>query len=258
MEQMIDLNSDLGESFGAWTLGDDARVLDSVTSANVACGFHAGDPQIMLQTVRAARERGVAVGAHPGYPDLVGFGRRPMACSPEEVYAFCLYQIGALAAVCRAEGVPLCHVKPHGALYNQSCTDAPLARAIARAVHDAAPDLILLGMAGSEHEAAAKEVGVPFAAEAFADRAYRSDGSLVPRAQKGSVLHDPETIAARVLQMVRDGTVEADGGVTIPLHVASVCAHGDNPAACQVLVAVRSALDQAGVRVRSLRDVISR
>jgi UPF0271 protein len=258
MERMIDLNSDLGESFGVWTLGDDARVLAYVTSANVACGFHAGDPQIMLQTVRAARERGVAVGAHPAYPDLVGFGRRSMSCSPEEVCAFCLYQIGALAAVCRAEGVPLCHVKPHGALYNQSCTDAPLARAIARAVHDAAPDLILLGMAGSEHEAAAKEVGVPFAAEAFADRAYRSDGSLVPRAQKGAILHDPQAIAARVLQMVRDGTVAAEDGTSVPVRVDSICVHGDNPAACQVTAAVRSALDRAGVRVQSLREMLSR
>jgi UPF0271 protein len=212
----------------------------------------------MLQTVRAARDAKVAVGAHPAYPDLVGFGRRSMSCSPEEVYAFCLYQIGALAAVCRSEGVPLCHVKPHGALYNQSCTDAPLARAIARAVHDAAPDLILLGMAGSEHEAAAEEAGVPFAAEAFADRAYRPDGSLVPRAQEGAILHDPQVIAARVLHMVRDGTVVAEGGTSVPVRVDSICVHGDNPAACQVTAAVRSALDQAGVGVRSLREVISR
>lgn len=258
MEQMIDLNSDLGESFGVWTLGHDAHVLAYVTSANVACGFHAGDPQIMLQTVRAARDAKVAVGAHPAYPDLVGFGRRSMSCSPEEVYAFCLYQIGALAAVCRSEGVPLCHVKPHGALYNQSCTDAPLARAIARAVHDAAPDLILLGMAGSEHEVAAEEAGVHFAAEAFADRAYRPDGSLVPRAQEGAILHDPQVIAARVLQMVRDGTVAAEDGTSVPVRVDSICVHGDNPAACQVTAAVRSALDRAGVRVQSLREMLSR
>ena len=258
MKRAVDLNSDIGESFGVWTLGDDTRVLDHVTSANVACGFHAGDPHTMLQTVRAAHARGVAVGAHPGYPDLVGFGRRPMTCSPDEVYAFCLYQIGALAAVCRSEGVALCHVKPHGALYNQSCTDASLARAVARAVHDAAPDLILLGMAGTEHEAAAVEAGIPFAAEAFADRAYLPDGSLVPRSREGSVLHDPAAIAARVLQMVGDGTVEADGGSTIPLRVDSVCVHGDNPEACRVVEAVRSALDRAGVQVRPLREVLSR
>lgn len=258
MERTIDLNSDLGESFGVWALGDDTRVLDYVTSANIACGFHAGDPHIMLQTVHAARERGVAVGAHPGYPDLVGFGRRSMTCSAEEVYAFCLYQIGALAAVCRAERVPLCHVKPHGALYNQSCSDGQLARAIARAVHDAAPDLILLGLAGTEHEAAAQDVGVRFAAEAFADRAYQPDGSLVPRSQKGAILHDPEIIAARVIQMATDGTVQTDSGVTMSVRVDSICVHGDNPAACQVVLAVRSALDKAGTRVRPLREVLSR
>jgi 5-oxoprolinase (ATP-hydrolysing) subunit A len=257
MERIIDLNSDIGESFGVWTLGDDARVLDCVTSANVACGFHAGDPHVMLQTVHAARERGVAIGAHPGYPDLVGFGRRSMTCSAEEVYAFCLYQIGALAAICRAEGVPLCHVKPHGALYNQSCSDGQLARAIALAVHGAAPDLILLGLAGTEHEAAARDIGVRFAAEAFADRAYQPDGSLVPRSRTGSILHDPAMIAARVIQMVSEGTVEADGGGTIPLRVDSICVHGDNPAACQVVAAVRSALDKTGTRVRSLREVLS-
>lgn len=258
MEQTIDLNSDIGESFGVWTLGDDAHVLDYVTSANVACGFHAGDPHVMLQTVHAAREHGVAVGAHPGYPDLVGFGRRSMTCSPEEVYAFCLYQIGALAAICRSEGIALSHVKAHGALYNQSCTDVQLAMAIARATHDAAPGLILLGMAGTEHESAAAEVGVQFAAEAFADRAYLPDGSLVPRSRTGSVLHDPEAIAARVIQMVSDGTVEADGGLTIPLRADSICVHGDNPAACQVVATVRSALDKAGTRVRSLREALSR
>src|SRR5450759_3773879 len=167
MSRAVDLNSDVGESFGAWTLGDDAHVLDRVTSANVACGFHAGDPQIMLATVRAARDRGVAVGAHPGYPDLVGFGRRAMTCTSDEVYALCLYQIGALAALCRAEGVPLCHVKAHGALYNQSARDPDLARALARATRDAAPALILLGLPRSQHEAAARETSVPFAAEAL-------------------------------------------------------------------------------------------
>ncbi len=258
MNRMIDLNSDLGESFGVWTLGDDRRVLDHITSANTACGFHAGDPHVMLQTVRAARERDVAIGAHPGFPDLAGFGRRPMTCSPDEVYAFCLYQIGALAAICRAEKMPLCHVKPHGALYNQSCGDLQLATAVAQAVHDAIPDLILLGLAGTMHEKAAQEAGVRFAAEAFADRAYQADGSLVPRSRQGAVLHDPETIAARVLQMVEGGTVEAENGVTIPLRVDSICVHGDNAAACQIAATVRSALDTAGFCVRPLREVLSR
>ena len=258
MNRMIDLNSDLGESFGVWTLGDDPRVLDHITSANIACGFHAGDPHVMLQTVRAARERGVAAGAHPGFPDLVGFGRRSMTCSPDEVHAFCLYQIGALAAICRAEQTPLCHVKPHGALYNQSCSDLQLATAVAQAVHDAAPDLILLGLAGTMHERAAQETGVRFAAEAFADRVYQADGSLVPRSRKGAVLHDPAVIAARVIQMVSEGTIEAENGVMIPLRADSICVHGDSAAACQIAATVRCALDKAGVSVRPLREVLSR
>jgi UPF0271 protein len=257
MTVAVDLNSDVGESFGVWTLGDDAHVLDHVTSANVACGFHAGDPQVMLATVRAAHDRRVAVGAHPGYPDLVGFGRRAMACTPDEVYAFCLYQIGALAALCRAEGVPLCHVKAHGALYNQSAKDPNLARALARATRDAAPALILLGLPRSQHEAAARETGVPFAAEAFADRAYQADGSLVARAHEGSVLHDPEAIATRVIRMITEGTVETAQGEAVTIRADSICVHGDNPAARRILEMVRRALDEAGVHVSTLREVLS-
>ena len=257
MSMAVDLNSDVGESFGAWTLGDDAHVLDHVTSANVACGFHAGDPQVMLATVRAARDRGVAVGAHPGYPDLVGFGRRVMTCTPDEVYAFCLYQIGALAALCRAEGIPLCHVKAHGALYSQSARDPNLARALARATRDAAPALILLGLPRSQHEAAARETGVPFAAEAFADRAYRADGSLVARTQENSVLHDPEAIASRIVRMVTEGTVETAQGEVVRIRADSICVHGDNPAACRILETVRRALDEAGLHVSPLWEVLS-
>jgi UPF0271 protein len=257
MSRAVDLNSDVGESFGAWTLGDDVRVLDYVTSANVACGFHAGDPQVMLATVKAARDRGVAVGAHPGYPDLVGFGRRAMTCTPDEVYAFCLYQIGALAAICRAEGVPLCHVKAHGALYNQSARDPDLARALARATRDAAPELILLGLPRSQHETAARETGIPFAAEAFADRAYEADGSLVSRAHEGSVLHDPAAIAMRVIRMVTRGTVETAQGESVTIYADSICVHGDNPAARQILETVRRALDEADADVSPLREVLS-
>lgn len=257
MSVMVDLNSDVGESFGVWTLGDDERVLDRVSSANVACGFHAGDPQVMLTTVRAARDRGVAVGAHPGYPDLVGFGRRAMTCTPDEVYASCLYQIGALAALCRAEGVPLCHVKAHGALYNQSARDPLLALALARATHDAAAGLILLGLPRSQHETAARETGVPFAAEAFADRAYESDGSLVARAREGSVLRDPEIVAARVVAMATESKVETAHGGTIAIRADSICIHGDNPAACLILEAIRRALDSAGVQVVPLREALS-
>jgi 5-oxoprolinase (ATP-hydrolysing) subunit A len=257
MGMAVDLNSDVGESFGAWTLGDDGHVLDHITSANVACGFHAGDPQVMLATVRAAHHRSVAVGAHPGYPDLVGFGRRAMTCTPDEVYAFCLYQIGALAALCRAEGVPLCHVKAHGALYNQASRDPDLARALAQATRDAAPGLILLGLPRSQHESAARETDVPFAAEAFADRAYRADGSLVARAQEGSVLHDPEAIAKRVVRMATEGTVVTAQGDVVTIRADSICVHGDNPAACRILETVRRALDEAGLHISPLREVLS-
>jgi UPF0271 protein len=257
MNMTVDLNSDVGESFGVWTLGDDAHVLDHVTSANIACGFHAGDPQVMLATVRAARDRGVAVGAHPGYPDLVGFGRRTMTCTPDEVYAFCLYQIGALAALCRAEGVPLCHVKAHGALYNQAARSPDLARALARATRDAAPGLVFLGLSRSQHEAAAIEVGIPFAAETFADRAYEADGSLVARSHEGSVLHDPVTIAARVIRMVTEGVVETAQGEPVVIRSDSICVHGDNPDARRILEMVRRALDEAGLHVSPLREVLS-
>lgn len=257
MGMAVDLNSDVGESFGAWTLGDDGHVLDHITSANVACGFHAGDPQVMLATVRAAHHRSVAVGAHPGYPDLVGFGRRAMTCTPDEVYAFCLYQIGALAALCRAEGVPLCHVKAHGALYNQASRDPDLARALAQATRDAAPGLILLGLPRSQHESAARETDVPFAAEAFADRAYRADGSLVARAQEGSVLHDPEAIAKRVVRMATEGAVVTAQGDVVTIRADSICVHGDNPAACRILETVRRALDEAGLHISPLREVLS-
>jgi UPF0271 protein len=183
----------------------------------------------MLATVRAARDRGIAVGAHQGYPDLVGFGRRAMTCTPDEVYAFCLYQIGALAALYHAEGVPLYHVKAHGALYNQSARDPYLARALARATRDAAPALILilLGLPGSQHEAAAHETGIPFAAEAFADRAHQADGSLAARAREGSVLYDPEAIAMRVIRMVTKGTIETAQGEVVTIRTNSICVHRD-------------------------------
>ncbi len=257
MNMTVDLNSDVGESFGVWGLGDDTHVLDHVTSANIACGFHAGDPQVMLATVKAARDRGVAVGAHPGYPDLVGFGRRAMACTPDEVYAFCLYQIGALAAVCRAEGVPLCHVKAHGALYNQSARDPLFARALARASRDAAPDLILLGLPESQHEIAARETGIPFAAEAFGDRAYQADGSLVARVHEGSLLQDPETVAARVVRMVTERMVQTAQGEPVVIRADSICVHGDNPDARRILEMVRRAMDEAGLHVCPLREVLS-
>lgn len=252
----IDLNSDLGESFGAYTLGNDEAVLGSVSSANVACGFHAGDPVVLLKTVKAAKEASVAVGAHPGHPDLVGFGRRTLACSPEEAYASTLYQIGAVQAACRAQGMTLQHVKPHGALYNQAAKDPALAKAIAEAVRDAGEDIILLGLANSAFESAAREAGIPFAAEAFADRAYEPDGNLVSRKKEGAVIHDADLAARRVIQMATEGTVTAADGSLISMKPQSICLHGDTPEAVEMASAIRKALEEAGVKVCSIREVL--
>ena len=248
----IDLNSDIGESFGAYSMGDDEAVMDAVTSANVACGFHAGDPLVMKKTIK----KGVAVGAHPGYPDLVGFGRRNMKCTPEEEYADCLYQIGALSAFCRTNGLALQHVKPHGAMYNQAAKDPGLARAIARAVKDSGENIILMGLANSEFENAAKEMGVPFAAEAFADRGYMPDGSLVPRSQPGAIIHDVEEAAKRVVRMVTEGTVGAVDGTVINFRPQSICMHGDTPEAVDMAKTVRRELEAAGVKVTNLKEVV--
>jgi UPF0271 protein len=256
MNRIVDINSDLGESFGVWTLGDDPGLFRHVTSGNVACGFHAGDPQVMLTTLRLAKSFGVAVGAHPGYPDLPGFGRRAMACSPDEVYAYCLYQIGALAAMCRSNGIPLCHVKPHGALYNESARDRALADAIASAVRDADPGLILMGMPATMHHAAARYAGVAFAAEFLADRAYMPDGSLVPRSRPDAVLSDVPGIVARVLRLVTSEVVETVDGSVLPMHADSICVHGDTPGAVAIAEAVRLALGSARVTVVALRAVL--
>ena len=252
----IDLNSDIGESFGAYCMGDDEAVMDAVTSANVACGFHAGDPLVMKKTIKNCAAKGVAVGAHPGYPDLVGFGRRNMKCTPEEEYADCLYQIGALSAFCRTNGLALQHVKPHGAMYNQAAKDPGLARAIARAVKDSGENIILMGLANSEFENAAKEMGVPFAAEAFADRGYMPDGSLVPRSQPGAIIHDVEEAAKRVVRMVTEGTVGAVDGTVINFRPQSICMHGDPPEAVDRAKTVRRELEAAGVKVTNLKEVV--
>lgn len=252
----IDLNSDIGESFGAYRMGDDAAVMDAVTSANVACGFHAGDPLVMNKTIKNCAVKGVAVGAHPGYPDLVGFGRRNMKCTPEEEYADCLYQIGALSAFCRANGLTLQHVKPHGAMYNQAAKDPELAKAIARAVKDSGENVILMGLANSEFEKAAKEIGIPFAAEAFADRGYMPDGSLVPRSQPGAIIHDVDEAAKRVVRMVTEGKVEAVDGTVINFRPQSICMHGDTPEAVEMAKTVRRELEAAGVKVTDLKEVV--
>lgn len=253
---VIDMNSDLGESFGAWNMGDDRAVLASVSSANVACGFHAGDPTVMHRTVKLCAEAGVAVGAHVGYPDLIGFGRRNMACTPEEVYDYCVYQIGALQAFCRSNKIALQHVKPHGALYNQAAKDRKLADAVAAAVGELEGGVILMGLANSEFELAAKAAGVKFASEAFADRAYLKDGSLMPRSRPGSVIHDADAAAARVVQMLTKGTVVADDGTEIKFRPNSICLHGDTAEAVEMASAVRRALEAAGVAIKPMKEAL--
>lgn len=245
----IDLNADLGEGFGAWRAGDDDAVLALVSSANVACGFHAGDAVVMRRTVEAAVARGVAVGAHPGYPDLQGFGRRDLAASPDEVTAYVVYQVGALAAFCAAAGTRLRYVKPHGALYNRAARDEPTARAIAAGVRMADPSLVLLGLSGSWLVRAAEQAGLRAAAEAFVDRGYLADGTLVPRGQPGATLHDADAVAARAVAMVRDGVVAAADGTPVPVRPDSLCVHGDNPDAPAILAAVRAALEREGIGI---------
>lgn len=244
----MDLNADLGESFGRWSLGDDEGLVRHITSANVACGFHAGDFRVMGETVALCREAGVAVGAQPGYPDLIGFGRRPMAYVDEEVEAMVRYQIGALDAFCRAHEVPLRHVKPHGALYNQAAADVGLARAIARAVARHSRDVSLFGLASSEPmRAAADENGLRFVPEAFADRRYRADGSLQPRTEAGSVIDDPEAAAAQAVEICSSERVMSVDGSSVEVRAESICVHGDTPGAVAIAAAVRRALEGEGV-----------
>jgi 5-oxoprolinase (ATP-hydrolysing) subunit A len=247
----IDLNCDLGESFGRWSLGHDAEVMESITSANVACGYHAGDPNVMRDTVRLARTKGVAVGAHPGFPDLVGFGRRNMTASPREVEDFVLYQIGALHAIAAVEGVKLHHVKAHGALYNMAIRDRPLADAIARAVAAFDRSLILFGLPATELLRAGEAAGLEVAPEGFADRAYEPDGSLTPRSRAGAVIHDPDEVVKRAVRMARDGVVTATTGQDIPMRVATICTHGDTPGSHELTRLLRAGLEREGIQVRA-------
>jgi len=245
----VDLNCDLGESFGNYTCGLDAEVIPHISSANVACGFHASDPLVMMKTVALAKQHGVSVGAHPGYPDLVGFGRRNMTVSPAELKAMVQYQIGALQAFCKAQGVVLQHVKPHGAMYNMAAKERKLADAICEAIGEVDSSLILLGLSGSRMLEAAKETGLPWASEVFADRAYEEDGSLTPRALPGSVITDEEEAIARVLQMVQNGTVTSRSGKTIPIQADSICLHGDGVKAVEFAKRIRAELTAAGVEI---------
>ncbi len=248
----IDLNCDMGESFGAYTMGNDIEILDYVSSANIACGFHAGDPATMHKTVREALARGVAVGAHPGLPDLQGFGRRTMALSHAEAYDIVLYQVGALAAYAQAQGARLSHLKAHGALYNMAARDYPLAEAIAQAVHDFDRELVLFGLAGSEMIRAAEKVGLRAAAEVFADRSYQDDGSLTPRSQPGAMIVDEEAAVFQVMRMVTEGMVRSLRGNDVPVRADTLCIHGDQPGALAFVKRIRAELERAGVRIEAL------
>ena len=252
----VDLNSDLGESFGAYTLGLDNEVIAHVSSANVACGYHAGDPLVMEKTVAAAKAAGVAVGAHPGYPDLMGFGRRNMVCAPKEVKAYVKYQLGALMAFTKSNGVPLQHCKPHGALYNMAGKDLDLALAIAEAIAEVDDKIILLALANSKMVEAGKQVGLRVASEVFADRAYQADGSLVPRKLPGAVIHDTDVAIARTVRMVKEGKVTAITGEEVPLEVHSICVHGDNPSAVAFVKNIRARLEEEGVTIAPIAQIV--
>ncbi|MGQ9693078.1 MAG: LamB/YcsF family protein [Thermaceae bacterium] len=251
MGRSIDLNADAGESYGVYAYGHDEALFPLVSSVNLACGFHAGSPLRMREAVRLAKAHGVAVGAHPGFPDLVGFGRREMAFSPEEVYADTLYQIGALYAFLEAEGMALHHVKPHGALYLKACRDRETARAIARAVKDFDPGLPLVVLPGTVCEEEAHALGLRVVLEAFPERAYLKDGLLAPRSMPGSWITDPEEAARRAVRMVLEGKVEALDGGEVEVRAETLCIHGDNPNAPEVARAVRRALEEAGVEVKA-------
>ena len=251
----IDLNADVGESFGAYAIGHDAGLMKSITSANVAAGFHAGDPSVLRATIRMAKAHGVAVGAHPGFPDLSGFGRREMRVSPREAEDFVLYQIAAVAGVAASEGVALQHVKPHGALFNMAMRDADLASAIARATAAFNSELMLFGLPDSELLKAGRAEHLRVVAEAFADRAYEADGSLASRSKPGSVIHDASAIVARAVQMAKDGTVAAVDGTILKFRPDTICVHSDTPSADDLAARVRAALDDAGVTVRAIGAV---
>lgn len=248
----VDLNSDLGESFGSYKMGNDEAILEKVTSANIACGFHAGDPNVMRKTVQLALERNCAIGAHPGLPDLVGFGRRKMDITPDEVYAMVLYQVGALSAFVKAEGGCLQHVKAHGALYNMAAVNSILAEALTEAVYHFNPDLVLMGLAGSEMIKAAEKRGLRTASEVFADRSYQDDGTLTPRSKPGAMIVDETQAITQVLQMVKEGTVKTLSGKVIPVRADTVCVHGDGAQALLFTEKIRIALVEANVTIKNL------
>ncbi|MCS6778748.1 MAG: 5-oxoprolinase subunit PxpA [Geminicoccaceae bacterium] len=251
MQTTVDLNSDLGESFGAWKMGEDEAMLGIVSSANVACGFHAGDPLVMWETCRLAKANGVAVGAHPSFLDLWGFGRRPIQGErPQDIMRQCVYQIGALQAVAAAVGHRVTHVKPHGSLGNMAAEDDGLALAVAEATALCGRELVLVAMPGSALERAGERKGLRVAREVFADRAYDDRGMLVSRKLPGAVLHDAEEAARRILRMLEEQAITSQSGKKIPARIDTICVHGDNPAAVAMARAIRAALERANVAIR--------
>lgn len=252
----IDLNCDMGESFGRYRIGADEVLMRFITSANIACGYHAGDPLVMDRTVRLAVKHGVGVGAHPGFPDLMGFGRRQMQLGPEEIENYVLYQVGALAAFARSAGEELAHVKPHGALYNMAAKDMELARAIVRGVECFSKGLVVVCLAGSAMVEAAEEAGLRVAREAFADRGYNPDGTLRSRRLPDAVIEDPQAAAERAVRMVRDGVVIAHTGEEIPLCVDTICVHSDTPTAVEIAKTIRKELEAAGIEVLPMGNFV--
>ncbi|MAT42207.1 MAG: lactam utilization protein LamB [Anaerolineaceae bacterium] len=247
----VDLNCDMGEGYGRYQIGNDAELISLVTSANIACGFHAGDPLVMQNTIRLAVKNQVAVGAHPGYADLQGFGRRVLDLTAEEIEVMITYQIGALAAVAKANQTEMVHVKPHGALYNQAAANRTIAKAIATAVSNFSKNLILVGLAGSCLVEAGMEAGLRVAQEGFPERGYNPDGSLISRSQPGALIHDPQAAAEQALRLVRDGIRAEINGSSGSFSVDTLCIHGDSPGAVLITSRIRQVLQEAGVQIRS-------
>lgn len=252
----VDLNSDLGESFGNYKIGLDEEVIKYVTSVNVACGWHAGDPLVMEKTIKIAKENKVEIGAHPGFPDLMGFGRRNFLVTPKEMKAYLKYQLGALIAFTKSEGKKIQHVKPHGAMYNMAAKDSVLAMAIAEAIHEVDKDIILLGLANSELIKAGENVGLKVANEVFADRAYNADGTLVSRSEKGAVMHDADIAISRVIGMIKERKVTAITGEDVEINAQSICVHGDNPDAVEFVKRIKLKLQEEGVEVTAISNFI--
>ncbi|MGG1676803.1 LamB/YcsF family protein [Neobacillus sp. NRS-1170] len=248
--KVIDLNCDLGEGFGAYKIGNDQEVLNYISSANIACGFHAGDHNVMFETVNLAKKSGVRIGAHPGFPDLAGFGRREMILSPREIYNLVTYQIGALAAICKVNGTSLVHVKPHGALYNMAASNREMAAAIAEAVADFDSTIVLFGLANSELVRAGKEKGLLVAEEVFADRSYQPDGSLTSRKEKNAIIHDADIAIKRVVRMIKEGKVETVDGTDIDIKADTICVHGDEPKALEFVSKLKHAFEQENILIR--------